>query len=275
MLALARTLPPTSLAALAGVVVASALAAGCGSDATSGARVSLDTIATATAIRGAPFTTSRGWSVTLSAATVSLGAIYYYEGAPLFAEAARGRWPWLERAAWLVTVPVARAHPGHYAEGDVRGQSLGGATVDLLSGPADLPRGEGVAGRYRSASVSLAPDTGGALGGHLAVVEGTATKDMLVRHFRVVVDGSDFSAEGGVVRVDGCSFEEAEVDGDGRVTLTIALETWVDPVDFTDLDEGAAEAPAIMAPSTTARRELLRAIRSASAYRFRFAPEGP
>lgn len=267
-------LSPPTIALVVGATLALALAAACVDDATSGRRVTLETAVEASAARGRAFTTSRGWIVTLERAAASFGSLYYYEGAALLADGrpAPTRTRWLERGSWLVTVPLARAHPGHYTAGDVRGQSLGGATVDLLAGPAPLPRGEGVTGRYRSASVSLSPRAGDALAGHVAELAGAASKGSLVRHFRVVVDGADFGAADGVLRVDGCAFDEVEVVGDGTVTVAVAVEAWIDPVDFTELPEASAEAPAEIARGTVAYRELVRAMKSAAAYRLRFTP---
>jgi hypothetical protein len=77
-----------------------------------------------------PFTTAEGYRVELSSLRVALSDIELtVEG-----EAHAGLWLRLRR----LVVPVAWAHPGHYAGGEVTGELLGDFVVDAFSGRDEL-----------------------------------------------------------------------------------------------------------------------------------------
>jgi hypothetical protein len=217
------------------------LAAAC-SDATTGKRVRL---ATHVAPVERTFTTATGWSVTLTKATLSTGAIYYFDAAPIAL---------LDRVGGFF-VKNAYAHPGHYQEENARGQVRAPGTVDLMSG-GDLPAGDGVSGGYRSARVAFAPDAQG----HIVVLEGTATREAATRTFRATAVPGDVLDDDGQPEVVGCRFVETDVDRDGTVEIRVKARVWLDQVDFTA--DGPLEG--------AAQRGFHRGLKSAAAFELSF-----
>jgi hypothetical protein len=122
---------------------------GCGDDTTGRTRVRFDVRA-----RGVDttFTTSRGWSVRVTEARVSLGPLRWYEGPPIFALR------WWERA---LGVSVAHAHPGHYVPGAALADMLAPRVVDLTAGAVVLSAADGVTGPAQSAHMELQPPPAG------------------------------------------------------------------------------------------------------------------
>ena len=250
--------------------------AGCGEDgaedATSGRRITLRTRAEA-ASPGEPFTTGLGWKVTLKEAILATGPLYYFDGAPPLARAPRA--PRGRLAAWFGP-SLAWAHPGHYVPGNARGQVLDPWTVDLFAGPADLPSGDGITGLYRSGRVSFAAPSAGplaaSLGSTVAAASGTAEKDGTLIHFRVSTDLATLSTRAPQGHVDGCVFEEIDVQAEGTVTLTIRPSVWFNLVDFSAVAPGTPEAPTAINPGENAHLGFLTGLAQLSAYRFRFTP---
>jgi len=264
--------------ALLGSAAALVMALGveaCGSDSgTSGARVALATRVTL-ADGALSFETAQGWSVTLTRAVISTGPFYYFDGAPPLVRL-EGQPLW-QRAAAVLGVRRAFAHPGHYEAGEALGQMLDPWSVDLLAGPADLPMGEGVTGLYRSASFSFtSPPEGpmaGELASHAAVVEGLAERaGEAPRRFRAIADLADVERSAANGYVDGCQFDELDVEGDGLVTVAITPKVWFDLVDFSELaptaDDSAPEFPLDSQPKIAFSLGLAQL----SAYEFSFAP---
>ncbi len=232
-------------------------------DATTGKRV---TLSFAVLPAKQTFTTKLGWEVTLTKAVVSIGALYFFDGETLFAGAApRPRRAPLDRF-WQV--PVAHAHPGHYVPGNAKGELLGATSVDLLR-ESRLGDGQGVSGPFRSATFSFgAPATGplaGELGGNVIVLEGAAKKGAEERTFRAEVRADELFDTKQRPQVEGCPFAEANVLGDGKVTVTIDASAWLDQVEFELLSKSGR---AQLADVTQA--ELTRSVRGGDRYRFAF-----
>lgn len=246
---------------------------GAGDDATSGKRITLKTRLEA-ASPGEPFTTGLGWKVTLTGASVATGPLYYFDGTPPFAQAPRR--PRRGALAGLLGPSVAWAHPGHYVPGNARGQVLQPWSADLFAGVTELPAGDGISGVIRSGRFSFAtPSAGpaaGALGANVASAEGRAEKDGVTIHFRVAADLAALSARAPEGRVEGCTFEEADAQGDGTVTATIKPGVWFNLVDFRAVAPGTAGAPTTIQPGEDAHLGFLVGLAQLSAYRFRFSP---
>ncbi|WP_434042003.1 MULTISPECIES: hypothetical protein [Sorangium] len=281
-----RRAAPGAAGLLAAALAAGALAAGCGAgdgDATSGKRLTLATQVTADAASVAPFTTALGWTVTLSRAHLSVGPLYYFEGAPLTAgRAAPGRGgarPLLDRLArWAL--PEAHAHPGHYQSGEARGQMAQPTSVDLLQGTTALADADAVSGVVRSARFTFgAPPAGpfaAALDGHVVAIEGRAEKGDVARVFRARALAADVvDAATGEPSVEGCAFEETFLDGPGVVTLVVKPSVWLDQVDFEELAASEDGAPVDLEPGSQALRGFTRGLKKGTAYALSFAPGSP
>jgi hypothetical protein len=244
-----------------------------GGDSTGGKRVVLATRLTMAAEAASAFTNTEGWSISLTKAAVAAGPFYYFDGAPpLVRNEQNHTWEYAARALGL---GVARAHPGHYQAGNALGQMLESSSVDLLGGPAKLPDGDGITGIYRSGRFTLAAPNGPArslLDGHTVLAEGTAEKDGKSRHFRAQVDLEVIAKHASQGKVEGCELEEVDVEGDGTITVTVLPQVWFDLVDFTDLAEGAADAPADFPEDSMAQLGFVIGVTQLSAYKFSLEP---
>lgn len=219
--------------ALAAVQGVAASFVGCAAE-TSGAHVTLKTVVVGEG--RATFTTSLGWTVTLTRANLTVGPLYYFDGDPVLS-ALR------PRSAW--------AHPGHYLAGEARGEMLQAATVDLLVARNLLPDGHGVTGSVRSARFTF--------GGEV-LVAGEATRGALRVPFVAAVAPGELLDADGMPKVEGCTFSPAELD-EGTVTLSIRPSVWLDQVDFT-------EVTGDLASSTVALAGFTRGLKKGVAYRF-------
>lgn len=243
----------------------------CGTGSTGGQLVRLRTRVHVQPEIGDLFETDTGWSVRLSRAAVSLGALYYFDGEPAFALRAR-RLPW-KKLASLFRPSVARAHPGHYVSGTALGQMTVPVALELTSEPMALPEAAGVTGLYASARVLLAQPSAAnsaSLNEDVAVVEGIATRDGASVHFRLSAAHSDVARSVPKAEVDGCVFEEAQVERDGTVTLTIDPRVWLNLVDFSELEAGSLEVPTSAASRSTAQVAFALGLAQRSAYRFAY-----
>jgi len=285
MLALTNLRRAAHLTVLAALGSAAALGAAlgieaCGGTETGGRRIVLDT-RVALAADGSAFGTAAGWDVTLTRAVVSTGAFYYFDGAPpvvAFApESSRQLAPESSRrlVLGLLGLGEAQAHPGHYHTGDALGQMLEPWSVDLLAGPATLPAGDGVTGTYRSARFSFgSPPAGplaGELGAHAALVEGVAARAEALVRFRAVADLADIARSAAEGNVDGCEFDELDVEGSGVVTLTVHPKAWFDLVDFAALTPSGADAPVEFSPGSQPQVAFAQGLAQLSAYEFSFS----
>jgi hypothetical protein len=190
----------------------------------------------------------------------------------------------LQRRSWRVfhaiadwfTLPEAHAHPGHYQPGNALGQMVQPSSFSLFDGPADYPDGEGVSGTYRSATFALASTIEGpdkaALGTHVVVAEGTASKDgeSDVR-FVATADLDEVEASASQGQVSGCVFDETNVETDGTVTVTLDPRIWFRLVDFSQAqtdDDGNS----IFAKDSQPQIAFAQVVAQLSAYEFSFSP---
>ena len=203
-------------------------AGGCG-DETAGERVVLETRAE---LAQTTFSTSLGWEITLTEATVAIGELRYFEGEPV--------------TAWFGIRP-AYAHPGHYQEGGTVGEMLEPVSVDLMASPVALPAGNGVTGTARSAL--FAADS--------VRVAGTAKQGATERTFFAVASPSE--------PVVGCTFANGEISGDGTVVVTVHAEVWLDQVDFALLPDSGE-----LVPGEIPHKAFVRGLQKAAAYTFAY-----
>lgn len=271
----------TAALALSTTALAAAVFVGaCGDEATSGKRVTLKTRITADDGIAAPFTNAYGWSIKLSKAFVSVGPLYYFDGAPIFSTArapralpaSRSR----EELARLLGLGTAHAHPGHYEPGDAMGEVLQASSADLTLGIVDLPPGDGVSGSYRSGRFTFGdPPVGSAaqaLGASVVRLEGEATKDAMTRHFSAALGVSDVLDSYGEPSLEGCAFDkETDVEADGTVTIHIKPSVWLDQSEFDDIAEGTEAAPTELTPETEAWKALSRGLKKGSAVIFSYS----
>jgi hypothetical protein len=248
----------------------------CGADEAGGQRIVLST--RLEGISGAEsFTTAMGWNVTLSRALISTGPFYYFDGAPPVVRRSRppsaaARWATARAALGLGD---ALAHPGHYEAGDALGQMLQPWSVDLLAGGADLPVGDGVTGLYRSASFSFTTPPEGPiateLNGHAAIVEGTAAREgRAPLRFVATADLADIERSAANGYIDGCLFDELDVQGDGRVTVRLTPRVWFDLVDFSELAP-VGDEPVEFPPDSQPKIAFALGLAQLSAYEFSFS----
>ncbi|HZF48660.1 MAG TPA: hypothetical protein VE093_08430 [Polyangiaceae bacterium] len=250
-------------------------AGGCGEGATGGKRVTLATRAMlAEGAGSSSFTNAYGWSITLTRAAVSVGSLYYFDGAPIVSARLSPGGPGDGLGRW-VGIKSAHAHPGHYEPGNTKGQMLEPSSVDLLEGPFDLPVGSGVSGIVRSARFSFAsPPAGPAaalLGDHVVVVEGEAVKGDLVRPFVATADLADVLDANGEPWVEGCEFREVDVQADETVEVVIDPAIWLDQSEFDAVAESEDGSPVPLDRGGAAHKAFVRGLKKGSAYVFRVA----
>jgi hypothetical protein len=236
-----------------------------------------------------PKTNSLGWSVSLSQAYLSVGALYYYAGEPVLSErrAPRDFFPTMLAEFGALFVKPAHAHPGHYLAGIAMGQMLDPTSVDLLAGPVYLATGGGVTGRANSATFSWqAPALGrlaAALDGHVIRIEGSATKDTMTLLFRARAQYRDLADTNDKAEVAGCAFGDppggvgVEMDANGTVTLKLLPSVWFDQVDFAYVAPGYTAAPTedadgvVDLAGTLAWQGFVRGLKKGSGYVFSYA----
>jgi hypothetical protein len=256
-------------------LAAGALIGACGGeDTTSSKRVALKTRVVVDDGVTAPFTNAYGWSIKLSLGAVSIGPLYYFDGAPIFSASLPSRRQ--DALSRFLGIATAWAHPGHYQPGNAMGQVLEPSSVDLLETPADLPPGNGVAGVYRSARFTFQdkPQGGAAaeLEGHVVVLEGEAKKDTMTRLFRAVADVADVLDSYGEPKLEGCTFDgEPDVEADGTVTVHLKPSVWLDQAEFDAIPESMDEKPVLLTPDTEAFKAFARGLKKGSAVIFAYS----
>jgi hypothetical protein len=247
------------------------LACAC-SDTTTGQRVVLHTVVQADAELAGEFPTETGWTVQLSKAVFSVGALYYFDGEPAFVQ--REQRPLWWRLARALGPRIAHAHPGHYLAGMALGQVTVPAAVDLFAGRVSLPDGDGITGLYRSARMQLAAPTIepalSLLRGQVAVVEGVARKAEQTVYFKLSASFADVARSVTQGQVDGCVFDEVQVEEDGTVTVGVKPHVWFNLVDFTGVAPGAPEAPTEIAAGETPQIAFALGLVQLSAYHFSY-----
>jgi hypothetical protein len=265
-------------AALAALLALGALGAACdGEDATTGKRVQHRTIATAGEEAAGAFTNAYGWSITLSRAYISIGSLYYFDGAPVTArlDAPGGRRPSRAEQVLRWVIPEAHAHPGHYQQGNALGEMTAPATVDLVAGPAEMGPSASVTGLYRSALFTFGVPPAGPLaaelGAAVVLIEGSAQSGAEERLFRAEAAPADVFDTTGAPIVAGCVFEEADVQADGIVTVLVKPSVWLDQVDFMEVPASADGAPVPLDPAGTPHKAFVRGLKKGTAYLFSYA----
>jgi uncharacterized protein (DUF1684 family) len=220
------------------------LLVGCGDDTTGRTRVRYDVRA-----RGVDttFTTSRGWTVQIAEARVSLGALRWYEGPPIFALR------WWERA---LGVSVAHAHPGHYVPGAALADMLTPRVVDLTTGTVALGTADGVTGAAQSAHVELRPLLTSS-DSATVFVRGEATQAAQRVRFRAAL-ALTLNLEGVTATgdIDRTAWE-----------LQVSVGRWVDRVDFAALTPSAPDAEVEFTADSQAANALYRAATNVGSYR--------
>ncbi|HET9959700.1 MAG TPA: hypothetical protein VFQ61_34645 [Polyangiaceae bacterium] len=251
----------------------------CNEGTTGGARVSLRTRVELRPEAKLPFTTLRGWQVQLDSALIGHGPFYYFDGAPPLARSTPGFGARLARRSIteLLSVRVARAHPGHYASGTALGQALIPSSTDLWAGETWLAEGEGVTGNYRSASFSFMAGEGpfaSQLGEAVALAIGTARKPAETeRHFRALAKLADIEHTAAQGVVTGCVFVPAEVRGSGVITLRVDPRVWFELVDFSEIEPGSPTKLEPFPDDSQPRIAFSQGLASFSAYEFSFAAD--
>jgi hypothetical protein len=243
---------------------------------TSGHRVELRTRLVTDLDATHTVTTAMGWTVTLTRALVSTGELHYYDGEPAFIASVGPSW---RGRLWAALSPIgtAHAHPGHYIKGNGMGDVLPPFSADLLATPIDLPDGAGISGMVRSATFSFAPPSAGpvavALGGHVALAEGSATKEGTTVHFAVSADLADVARTAKDGAVTGCVFDAVDMQQSGTVTVTVKPRVWFNYVDFGALPPGTADAPTVIEPAAVAHVAFAIGLAQLSAYQFSYVPD--
>lgn len=242
-------------------------------DATSGKRVMLHTQVQMNEVAASPFETATGWQVTLSSAAVSAGPFYYFDGTPpLVLRERHDAWQYAARVLGLGT---AHAHPGHYQAGNAMGEMLESSSLDLFDGVAEFPDGNGITGTYRSARFTFAEASGPAkqqLEGHVAVATGMAEKQgEPPRYFHAFADLSAIELSAFEGHVEGCEFSAVDVTGDGTVTVVVNPKIWFDLIDFTEAEEGSADAPADFPDGSQPQITFVLGVTQLSAYEFSYS----
>jgi hypothetical protein len=233
---------------------------------TSGRRVRLRTEVTSDLTPDRTFTTGLGWTVTLTRARLATGPLYYFEGDPAIARR-------------FVLIRAAHAHPGHYAAGAVQGQMLQAYSVDLLAGTAPYPEGAGVSGPMRSAAFTFQQPSAGpvaaALEGHVAEVQGQASRDGQVIHFAFRVALADVARTARDGQVMGCRFDPTDVQGDGTVTLQVRPRVWFNLVDFSTVPPGTPDTPSLVPAGSLAHLAFSLGLGQLSAFQFSYRKDTP
>lgn len=246
-----------ALASVAGSIPLSA----CGvEDATTGKRIALD-VEIAASPESRRFTNAAGWDITVTKALVATGALTYYDGATILAR----------REPWSFVRP-AHAHPGHYVPGNAKGEMLAASSADLLAGGV-LGSGAGISGPVRSATFAFqAPAEGpfaGELGTNVVVLEATGTKGAETRAFRVEIAAKEVENAGGRTQIEGCPFLEADMQGDGTVSIAVNLMLWLDQVELDAVPE-QADGSAVLLGDGLARNQIVRGVKVGVAYVFSY-----
>lgn len=245
-------------------------------DTTSGKRVTLKTRLQAET-PGAPFTNPLGWTITLRKAAVATGPLYYFDGTPAFTQAPTPRLPGRSRWAALLGPSLAWAHPGHYQRGEARGEQLSPWSADLFAGTTELPEGDGITGFVRSglfsyATPSAGPATGLLPGGAVALVEGSASRDATTVQFRIAPDLAQLSTRAARGEIEGCVFDEVDLQAGGTVTVTLKPSHWLTLADFKDIAPGTVEAPTVLQPADQPHLAFLSGLAQFTAYQFHYDP---
>lgn len=275
---------------LALTILTTAILAACSSSdssGTTGRAVTLQTHVETKDDLTLPFLNASGWEIRLSEAYLSLGALYYFSGAPVISRAPlRNR----EKQGVMATlgnllVPPALAHPGHYVEGTAMGQMIEARAVNLLAGPTELGQGEGVTGEVNSARLTLQSPARGELAEKLedqvVIARGTARKGETTVTFVAKAAESDILDGDGKPQISGCAFGSTlgdigvDVVEDGTVTLGIVPSVWFSQVDFGYVSGDVAPQPDpsghVDLDGTFAGQAFTRGVKKGTGYEFAYS----
>lgn len=238
---------------------------GCGADdgeTTTGKRISLGVRIAATP-ESREFTNAAGWKIRVDKAYVATGALYYFDGATIFARRRDG----------LRLVRAAHAHPGHYVPGNAKGELLTASSADLLAG-AELGQGAGISGAVRSATFSFDSPAKGPLaselGENVIVVEATGTKGGETRIVRVEIKPDEVRDAKGKTQIEGCPFVEADMQSDGVVSVGVKLTLWFEQVEL-DAVPASADGKPVLLTDGLARNQLVRGVKAGIGYVFSYS----
>ncbi len=239
----------------------SALLGGCDA-ATTGQRIQLETRLASDLGQGG-MVNAFGWTVHVHQALLCVADLVYLDGAPIASR-------WQE-----ALLPSAHAHPGHYREGNVLGELHQPMLVDLMQGTHVLGVTEAVTGTARSAIFGFhdpSEDDLHAPDGSACFLAGTAEKDDVVLDFTAEAFSEELlSSATKRPEVDGCVFEDGQLDGDGIVTVTVGVHRWIDQIDWSLVEgDGAIDLSAHEIPHNA----FVRGIKKAAAYRFSYQRRG-
>lgn len=247
--------------------------------ATSGARF---TLAARMDLETKTTTTRSNWNVELTRAQIAVGALHFFTGEPLGARYAPSR-PKSVLAQvgrtlgeW-VFIREAHAHPGHYVEGEALGELLTPVTIDLLAGSSPLGDADATSGLYRSARFTFAAPPSGALAAEMGdaslVLEGNATREGEQRHFLFRASASDLLNASQKPELEGCHFEERQVDGAGAVIVTAKPSVWFAAADFAELATDPNGAAVLVPKDSRLFRQIRERAIAAAGMDFRYAKE--
>jgi hypothetical protein len=213
----------------------------------------------------AAVTSDLGYSVTLTRARAALEDLQFTTGGETHLAL-------LERVErWLL--PVAQAHPGHGAGGEVVGELRGWFLVDWLRNDAAMGTATLVASRYRGANFGFRTATASELPasdpliGHTFHLEGTASRDGRTIGFTALLDVDETAV------LIGAPFDHQIAEGSTEALglrllptdPTDARDTLWNQVDFFAL-AGAASATVQIAAPQEAHNVLVRAFRAHDHY---------
>jgi len=211
----------------------------------------------------ATFTTSTGWSVTLTEAVLVPEALYIYAPAGDMTAS-------LTQALW----PVALAHGGHdpFGSRNVRLEWLGPESLDLLGdSPDEIGFMDGTVGATTDVTLSFAPLTGeqanpsGASHGHHAWVRGTATK---MGETIAFAGGLDF-ASGGTEGIIETIMVSPSIARTGTQTLMVNTAAWLDLCQFDRLP-GTGSDERVITPLNQVGIGFALGLRNAASYSLRY-----
>ena len=70
--------------------------------------------------------------------------------------------------------------------------------------------------------------------------------------------------------MEGCQFVEANVEGDGTVTVVVSPRVWLDLVDFSQIEPGTAEEPTEFPKDSQPAIAFAQGLAQLSAYEFSY-----
>jgi len=241
---------------------------------TSGEAIRFATAARGITSDGQPvgeFENSKGWTVNLDRALVSLGPVYFYGGEPM----ARST-PIFEAFGG-----VAHACPTHsqYDYGAVLGEVLSQYAVDLLAAePTSTGEVDGEAGTCHSIELHIHPvgaeqlpagspaDELDELEGASILLEGVATRDEGSVPFRAVLDIPDEGTMRVVQNIEGNVELDDNSNRPGTAVVQILVDAWFENVDFSSLTETDDDGTFLFTEDTQAQVALLQAVRNRYSY---------